>query len=122
MDRRFAVRGGDLQKAVAGLANAESNLNRKAGRKAIATVAREAIQMAEDSRIITVKKIEEEQLANERQAGVPASAVIARGIMTLVPGNCSPLWAQWNINAAITYARIATRDTVRATRNWMWKG
>jgi len=63
-----------FQKAVAGLANAESNLNRKAGRKAIATVAREAVQMAEDSRIITVKKIDEEQLANERQAGVEREA------------------------------------------------
>ena len=30
--------------------------------------------MAEDSRIITVKKIEEEQLANERQAGVEREA------------------------------------------------
>ena len=30
--------------------------------------------MAEDARIITVKKIEEEQLANERQAGVDREA------------------------------------------------
>src|SRR5579863_3904124 len=59
-----------FQKALNGLENAEGYLQGRAGRKPIGTVAREAVQMAEDSRIITVKKIEEEQLANERQAGV----------------------------------------------------
>ena len=57
------------QKAVQGLQNGEGYLKRKAGTKPIATVAREAVQMAEDARIITVKRIQEEQLANERQAG-----------------------------------------------------
>jgi outer membrane protein OmpA-like peptidoglycan-associated protein len=59
-----------FQKALNGLENAEGYLQGRAGRKPIGTVAREAVQMAEDSRIITVKKIEEEQLASERQAGV----------------------------------------------------
>ncbi|HWR52258.1 MAG TPA: OmpA family protein [Bryobacteraceae bacterium] len=59
-----------FEKAVKSLETAEGYLNRKAGRKPIATVAREAVQMAEDARIITVQKIEEELLANERQAGV----------------------------------------------------
>jgi outer membrane protein OmpA-like peptidoglycan-associated protein len=63
-----------FQKAVIGLENAEGYLKGKAGRRPIGTVAREAVQMAEDSRIITVKKIEEEQLANERQAGVDREA------------------------------------------------
>ena len=63
-----------FKKAVDGLANAEGSLNRKDGRKPIATLARESVQMAEDSRIITVKKIEEEQLANERKAGVEREA------------------------------------------------
>jgi outer membrane protein OmpA-like peptidoglycan-associated protein len=57
-----------FQKASDGLANAEDNLKRKAGRKPIATLARQAVQMAEDARIITVKKIEGERLANELQA------------------------------------------------------
>ncbi|MGO9970809.1 MAG: OmpA family protein [Bryobacteraceae bacterium] len=57
------------QKAVQGLENAEGYLTGKAGVKPIDTVAREAVQMAEDARIITVKKIDEETLANERQAG-----------------------------------------------------
>jgi outer membrane protein OmpA-like peptidoglycan-associated protein len=63
-----------FQKAVIGLENAEGYLKGKAGRRPIGTVAREAVQMAEDSRIITVKKIEEEQLANERQASVDREA------------------------------------------------
>jgi len=62
--------GDTFQKAVQGLENAEGYLQGKAGKKPIGTVAREAVQMAEDARIITVKKIEEENLANERQAGV----------------------------------------------------
>jgi outer membrane protein OmpA-like peptidoglycan-associated protein len=57
------------KKAVQGLENAEGYLTGKAGSKPIGTVAREAVQMAEDARIITVKKIAEEQLASERQAG-----------------------------------------------------
>src|SRR5579872_5997379 len=49
------------QKAVQGLENAEGYLKGKSGSKPIGTVAREAVQMAEDARIITVKKIAEEQ-------------------------------------------------------------
>ena len=62
------------QKAVNGLINAEGYLKGKSGSKPIGTVAREAVQMAEDARIITVKKIEEEILANERQAGAEREA------------------------------------------------
>jgi outer membrane protein OmpA-like peptidoglycan-associated protein len=56
-------------KAVQGLENAEGYLQGKGGKKPIGTVARESVQMAEDARIITIKKMEEEALANERQAG-----------------------------------------------------
>jgi outer membrane protein OmpA-like peptidoglycan-associated protein len=63
-----------FQKAVVGLENAEGYLIGKAGKKPIGTVAREAVQMAEDARIITVKKIEEGQLASERKAGADREA------------------------------------------------
>src|SRR2546430_2560833 len=63
------------QKAVNGLINAEGYLKGKSGSKPIGTVAREAVQMAEDARIITVKKIEGEVLANERQSGVEREAL-----------------------------------------------
>lgn len=58
-----------FQKAVIDLQNAEDFLHRKGmDRKASETNAREAAQMAEDARIITIRKIREEQLANERSA------------------------------------------------------
>ena len=43
-------------------------------RKAMIGVAREAVQTAEDARAITVKKIEQERLDNERQAAANAQA------------------------------------------------
>jgi outer membrane protein OmpA-like peptidoglycan-associated protein len=63
------------QKAVQGLENAEGYLKGRSGSKPIGTVAREAVQMAEDARIITVKKIGEETLASERQAGADREAL-----------------------------------------------
>jgi outer membrane protein OmpA-like peptidoglycan-associated protein len=43
-------------------------------RKAMIGVAREVVQTAEDARAITVKRIDEERLANERQAAADAQA------------------------------------------------
>jgi outer membrane protein OmpA-like peptidoglycan-associated protein len=43
-------------------------------RKAMIAVAREAVQTAEDARAITIQKIEQERLANERQAAANAQA------------------------------------------------
>ena len=63
-----------FQKAVQDLENAEGYLTGKAGRNPIGTVAREAVQMAEDARIITVKKIDEERLASERLAAADRRA------------------------------------------------
>ena len=56
-------------KATQGLENAEGYLRGRAGKKPIGSVARESVQMAEDARIITVKKIDEERIEAERQAG-----------------------------------------------------
>lgn len=63
-----------LNKALADLQNAESFLNRSHDRKRSETNAREAAQMAEDARIITFRKIQEEQLANERAAAAQREA------------------------------------------------
>ena len=63
-----------FQKAVQGLENAEGYLQGKSGKKPIGTVAREAVQMAEDARIITVKKIEEERLAETDRVAQKAEA------------------------------------------------
>ena len=66
--------GDTFLKAVQGLQNAEGYLHSKAEKKPIGTVAREAVQMAEDARIITIKKMDEERLANERQAAAEREA------------------------------------------------
>jgi outer membrane protein OmpA-like peptidoglycan-associated protein len=64
-----------FQKALVALRNAEDFLNGKSkDRKRSETNAREAAQMAEDARIITFKKIREEQLANERAAAAAREA------------------------------------------------
>jgi outer membrane protein OmpA-like peptidoglycan-associated protein len=64
-----------FQKAVLDLQNAEGFLNGKSrDRKESETNAREAAQMAEDARIITFRKIQEEQLANERAAAAAREA------------------------------------------------
>ena len=71
--------GETFQKAVQGLEQGENYLARHQGKKQIATVSREAVQMAEDARIITIKKIDEERLANERQAGADREARAENG-------------------------------------------
>jgi outer membrane protein OmpA-like peptidoglycan-associated protein len=55
-----------FQKALVDLQNAEDFLNRGRNAKESETNAREAAQMAEDARIITFRKIRDEQLAQER--------------------------------------------------------
>jgi outer membrane protein OmpA-like peptidoglycan-associated protein len=55
-----------LQKALVDLQNAEDFLHKSRDRKRSETNAREAAQMAEDARIITIRKIRDEELAKER--------------------------------------------------------
>ncbi len=62
-----------LQKAVIALQNAEGFMSSRAG-KPVETNAREAAQMAEDARLITFKKMEEEQQAQQRAATAQAQA------------------------------------------------
>jgi outer membrane protein OmpA-like peptidoglycan-associated protein len=57
-----------FQKALVDLRNAEDFLNRGNNRKESETNAREAAQMAEDARLITFRRIQDEQLAAERAA------------------------------------------------------
>ena len=89
--------GDTFQKAVVGLENAEGYLIGKAGKKPIGTVAREAVQMAEDARIITVKKIEEQELATERRVTAEREA-----------------HAESDTAAALSEADRATREAERA--------
>jgi outer membrane protein OmpA-like peptidoglycan-associated protein len=63
-----------LQKAEGDLQNAEGFESSRHNKKAAITSAREAVQMAEDARVITLKKMDEERQANERQASADAQA------------------------------------------------
>jgi outer membrane protein OmpA-like peptidoglycan-associated protein len=57
-----------FQKAAKSLEQAEAYKARKAGTKPISTAAREAVQTAEDARLIALKRQEEQRIAQERQA------------------------------------------------------
>ena len=57
-----------LQKAETYLARAEDYLVRKQGKTPIGTAARGATQMAEDARVLTLRRKEAERIANEKQA------------------------------------------------------
>jgi outer membrane protein OmpA-like peptidoglycan-associated protein len=57
-----------LKKAEDYLARAEDYLRRKQGKTPIGTAARGATQMAEDARVLTLRRKEQERLANEKQA------------------------------------------------------
>ncbi len=95
--------GDTFRKAVLGLDNAEGYLIGKAGKKPIGTVAREAVQMAEDARIITVKKIEEEQLATERRVGAEREARVE-------DERAAALSEADRVTRAAEQARLAARD------------
>jgi outer membrane protein OmpA-like peptidoglycan-associated protein len=64
-----------FSKAENSLKQAEAYQTRKAGRKPVTMTAREAVQTAEDSRAIAVRRQEEERLASERQAGADREAL-----------------------------------------------
>ena len=57
-----------LQKADLDLYNAEAFLRSKGDKKKVQTLARNVTQLAEDARIITVRKLEQQSLQNERTA------------------------------------------------------
>jgi outer membrane protein OmpA-like peptidoglycan-associated protein len=63
-----------FKKAAQLLQTAESYLAQKREKKTIETAAREAVQTAEDARLITTKRHQEERLAQERQAAADREA------------------------------------------------
>jgi outer membrane protein OmpA-like peptidoglycan-associated protein len=63
-----------LQKAETDLQNAEGYESSGHNKKAEITAAREAVQMAEDARLITIKKMDAERQASDQQASADAAA------------------------------------------------
>ena len=68
-----------FQKAESDLKQAEAYRDRKAGVKPVTMTARQAVQTAEDARIIAVKRQDDEFQANERQAGAEREARAENG-------------------------------------------
>ena len=77
---RFAVE--TFQKSEKSLAEAEAYQARNAGKKPVTMSAREAVQTAEDSRAIAVKRQEEEALTAERQQSLEREARAESGRAT----------------------------------------
>src|SRR5207248_11304767 len=65
---------GTFAKAEADLKQAEDYYRRKQGRTPIGTVAREAIQTAEEARVMSLKRQEEERVAKEKEAAAAREA------------------------------------------------
>ena len=63
-----------LKKSQVNLQHAEAFQTGDGNRKSEISLAREAVQTAEDARVITVRKIDEERLSNERQASANSLA------------------------------------------------
>ncbi len=63
-----------LQKALVDLKNAEDYNRGKGDKKALETNAREAVQMSEDARIISIRKMRAEELAAEQAASAQREA------------------------------------------------
>lgn len=55
-----------LHKAEVGVQNAEEELSGRIGNKTVAQNARDAAQNAEDARLITIRKMQDEEVANEK--------------------------------------------------------
>jgi outer membrane protein OmpA-like peptidoglycan-associated protein len=66
--------GATLAKAEADLKQAEDYYKRKQGRTPIGTVAREAVQTAEEARVMSLKREEEERVESEKEAAAAREA------------------------------------------------
>jgi len=105
---RFAAE--TFEKAEKSLSEAEAYQRRNAGRKPVAMSAREAVQMAEDSKTIAIKRQDQDALAAERQESVnrEASAENGRQAAQLETGR---------VTRDAEAARIAAQaDAARLTR------
>jgi len=68
-----------FQKAEKSLSEAEAYQKRNAGRKPVTMTAREAVQIAEDSKTIAIKRQEQDALAAERQGSMDREASAVNG-------------------------------------------
>ena len=109
---RFAT--DTFEKAESNLKQSEAYRARNAGSKPVTMTARQAVQIAEDSRAIAVKRQDEELAANERQAGVEREANAAKA--TVRAENATARAQNATILAENGQA-AAESETARVTRN-----
>ena len=102
--------GTSYQRAVLLMNSADADaINKHVVRKPLIAVSRETVQTAEDAREIAVKKIDEERLANDRQASSDAQA---RSQAQAV--NATRLKEQAQSDAAKAQAEMAANQTASA--------
>jgi outer membrane protein OmpA-like peptidoglycan-associated protein len=96
------------------LAKAESAKTSKAGSKEIAENARQAVQTAEDARLITVKSQAENRLAKEREDSVNREAAAqAASVNREAAAQAASAGREATANAAAADARAAANDAAR---------
>jgi outer membrane protein OmpA-like peptidoglycan-associated protein len=96
------------------LAKAESAKTSKAGSKEIAENARQAVQTAEDARLITVKSQAENRLAKEREDSVNREAAAqAASVNREAAAQAASAGREATANAAAADARAAANDADR---------
>jgi len=103
-----------FQKARLDLQNAEAFLNGSRNRKESETDAREAAQMAEDARIITVRKIRADELAAERAAAARREADAQAKAEREAQEAATQLKARQEADAARQAAELARQQALEA--------
>jgi outer membrane protein OmpA-like peptidoglycan-associated protein len=107
---RFAT--DTFEKAESNLKQSEAYRARNAGSKPVTMTARQAVQIAEDSRAIAVKRQDDDLLAAERQAGAAREARAADA--TARAKNATTVAENATANAQFETARVAREaDTAR---------
>jgi outer membrane protein OmpA-like peptidoglycan-associated protein len=105
-----------LRKAEVSLQNAEDELVGKIGKKTVAQNSRDAAQTAEDARLITVRRIEDERLANERAAAAQREADAAAQASQAESQRAAAERAQQQAEEARLQAERAKREADEAAQ------
>jgi outer membrane protein OmpA-like peptidoglycan-associated protein len=106
--------GDTYQKAAQLLDEAENyQMRHHPEKKPAAMIAREAVQTAEDARLITLKRIDEERLAQERQAAADREAAAKAQADAESARRAAAEQAQLQAQQAATQAQQAASEAVR---------
>jgi len=113
----LAYAGDTMQKASIDLQNAEAFWNSRKDTKKVQTLARNVTQLAEDARIITLKKREDERLAAEKKA---AEDNIAAAKSDAERAASQRALAEMEKRQALDREREAKEETAREAKRREW--